>query len=289
MILVFGSINLDTIYRLPSLPTPGVTVHGSGGSEPGGKGANQAVAAALAGATVALAGAIGRDTNAAAATAGLRAAGVDLSRLLDTDLPTGTAAICVDPAGENQIAVAPGANTLARATQVPDADLTPAITLLLQHEVPATESIALAARAKARGARVILNLAPADAFDPALLLHIDWLVVNESEARAVATHLNLPADLPTLAAKLQCGIVRTLGGQGVEWTLAGEHARAPAHPVAVVDTTAAGDCFTGVFAAALDRGLSPSIATRRANHAAALCCTRPGSQRSLPTAAELGD
>ncbi len=291
MILVFGSINLDTIYRLPLLPSPGQTVLGTATTEPGGKGANQAAAVARAGATVAMAGAVGRDANAAPALAGLRAAGVDLARVAETALPTGTAAICVDPAGENQIAVAAGANTLARATQVSDADLAPATTVLLQHEVSAEESIALAARARRRGARVILNLAPATGFDPALLLHIDWLVVNESEAHTVAAHLQVPPDLPTLAAKLRpsTGIIRTMGAAGVEWTTGADFAREPAHSVTVVDTTAAGDCFTGVFAAALSRGLTPSLAIRCANRAAALCCTRPGSQRSLPTAAEIGE
>ena len=288
MILVFGSINLDTIYRLPALPRPGQTVLGTGSTEPGGKGANQAAAAARDGGTVAMAGAVGRDTNAVAAVHLLRAAGVDLSRLVETDLPTGTAAVCVDPAGENQIAVAAGANTLARAVQVSDIDLGPHVTVLLQREIDVVESAALVQRARVRGARVILNLAPAGPFDPTALAALDWLVVNEAEAAWLGGNLNCAADAQTLHSALGTGVVRTLGADGVEWAARDLHGTEPAHPVVAVDTTAAGDCFTGVFAAGLDRGLDPANAISRANRAAALCCTRPGSQRSLPTAEQIG-
>ncbi len=287
-IVVFGSINLDTIYRLPMLPMPGRTVLGTGTTEPGGKGANQAVAAARDGATVAMAGAVGRDANAAPATALLRAAGVDLTRVVDTDLPTGTAAVCVDPAGENQIAVAAGANTLAHAAQVSDADLGPGTTAVLQREIDPVESAILVQRARARGARTVLNLAPAGPFDPAALASLDWLVLNEAEAAWLGGSLDQPADALSLHRALGIGVVRTLGGDGVEWAVWNRCFSEPAHAVAVVDTTAAGDCFVGVFAASLDRGLSPSAAIARANRAAALCCTRPGSQGSLPTAEQIG-
>ena len=152
MILVFGSINLDLIYALDELPTPGRTVIGSTAeAQPGGKGANQAVAAARDGASVALAGAVGHDAVAEAATAGLLAAGVDLSRVIRVDERTGTAAICVDRRGQNQIAVARGANAHARADQVDESDLGPGTTLVLQMEVDPAETAALIRRARLRG------------------------------------------------------------------------------------------------------------------------------------------
>ena len=237
--------------------------------------------------TVAMAGAVGRDANAAAATSLLRAAGVDLTRVAETDLPTGTAAICVDPAGENQIAVAAGANTQAHAGQVSDADLGPGTTVLLQNEIGPAQSLALAARAHRLGARVILNLAPAHSVDAEVLKYLHWLVVNEDEAQAVAAQLGFARDFIKAGPLLRPAVVCTLGGRGVEWSMAGQYRHEIAHPVTVADTTAAGDCFTGVFAAALDRNQPPSTAIRRANRAAALCCTRPGSQSSLPTSAEI--
>ena len=161
-VLVFGSVNADLVFAVPELPAPGRTVLGEAyRALPGGKGANQAVAAARDGARVALAGAVGRDPLADVALSASRAAGVDLSRVAAVDAPTGCAAICVDPAGWNQIAVAAGANALARAAQVEDAALGPGVLLLLQMEVPPAETAGLVARARSRGARVALNLAPA--------------------------------------------------------------------------------------------------------------------------------
>jgi ribokinase len=181
-VLVFGSANADLIFRVPRLPTPGETVLGPGWrAMAGGKGANQAVAAARDGAPVSFAGAVGRDAMAAIATAGLRDAGVDLSLLVESDAPTGCAAICVDPSGRNQIAVASGANLSVRADQVPDGALRGA-TLLLQMEVPRAETEALIARARALGARLLLNLAPAAEIAQAALGALDLLIVNEGEA-----------------------------------------------------------------------------------------------------------
>ncbi|MFQ3623648.1 MAG: PfkB family carbohydrate kinase, partial [Acetobacteraceae bacterium] len=160
-VLVFGSINLDLVFAVPRLPAAGETVLGPTlRLEPGGKGANQAVAAARDGATVALAGAVGRDPFAAPALAGLRAAGVDLSRVTALEAATGCAAIAVDPAGRNQILVAAGANLAARAAQVADRDLTAATVVVLQGECDPGETAALACRARRAGARIVLNLAP---------------------------------------------------------------------------------------------------------------------------------
>ena len=248
--------------------------------EPGGKGANQAVAAARDGARVAMAGAVGRDALAAGALAGLRAAGVDLSRVAEVEAATGCAAICTDPFGRNLIAVGSGANLLARADQVEDALLGPGATLVLQMEVEPEETAALIHRARRGGARILLNLAPASALDPAALRAVDVLVVNEHEAAWLAAELGVEPG--ALRRALGVTVIRTLGERGAEF----DGGVVPAFPVQVRDSTAAGDCFTGVLAAALDRGMAMPMALRRASAAAALCCTRRGSQGSLPLAAE---
>ncbi len=287
MILVFGSINLDMVYALDTLPTPGQTVIGrSAAVHPGGKGANQAVAAARDGAAVAMAGAVGRDAMADAALAGLVEAGVDLSRVSRVDEPTGTAAVCVDRHGQNQIAVATGANALARADQVADDDLGPGTTLVLQMEVDAGETAALIRRARARGARIILNLAPAMPVADDALGMVDWLVVNTEESAWLGEHIGAAAGAASLQAGLGMGVVRTRSVQGVELATASGTLLLPAIPVQAKDATGAGDCFVGVFAAALDGGANEADAMRRANVAAALSCTRAGSQTSLPLADE---
>ncbi len=287
MIIVFGSINLDLIFPLPSLPGPGQTVLGPDlRIEPGGKGANQALAAARDGAAVGFAGAVGRDDFAAPALGLLRTAGIDLSRLARVAASTGVAAIAVDPAGRNQIALAAGANRLARAAQVEDEALGPATTLLLQMECDPDETAALIRRARARGARILLNLAPPGPLAPDVLAALDFLLVNEDEAAWLAARLGTAADAATLAARLGIGVVRTLGAAGAEAASGSEIIRLPARPVKVVDTTAAGDCLAGVLGAALDRGAALPAALARAVTAAGLCCTRTGSQGSLPGAIE---
>jgi len=287
MIVVFGSINIDLIFPLPALPVAGQTILGTTMRlEPGGKGANQAVAAARDGAVVAMAGAVGTDALADAALATLRSAGVDMSRVVAVPGTTGCAAIAVDPQGRNQIVVAAGANLAARAGQIEDAILNRATTVLVQMEVDPAETAALIHRAKARGARVVLNLAPASDLPVAALRALDILVVNEDEAGWLAGRLGVGADAAALRGALGVTIVRTLGAEGVEAASAAGPIRIPAHPVTPVDTTAAGDCFTGVMAASLDRGVSLAAALSRGAVAAALCCARPGSQGSLPTRAE---
>src|SRR5215204_2049977 len=162
MILVFGSINVDVLVPVPHLPRPGETVLGGDYAlAPGGKGANQAVAARRAGAAVALAGVIGEDAFAGFALEILRREGVDLRLVRPVARPTGCAAIMIGAGGENLIAVAPGANREALAATVPEAMLGPTTTVVCQMEVPAAETWALLRRARAAGARRVLNLAPA--------------------------------------------------------------------------------------------------------------------------------
>lgn len=287
-VVVFGSINLDLIFALDRMPGPGETVLGpSTRIEPGGKGANQAVAAALDGARVAMAGAVGRDALAGDAMRGLRAAGVDLSRVARVDGTTGCAAICTDPAGRNQIAVGAGANLYSRSHQVEDALLHSASLVLVQMEADPGETAALIRRAHARQATIVLNLAPARPLDPAALQAVTYLLVNEHEAAWLAQRLGCPATAAGLHQALQVGVVRTLGERGCEYCIEGRDGTVPPYAVQAVDTTAAGDCFTGVFCAALARGADERHALNRASAAAALCCTRPGSQGSLPTAVDI--
>ncbi|TCZ64415.1 PfkB family carbohydrate kinase [Roseicella aquatilis] len=285
-VLVFGSVVADLVFAVPSLPAPGLTVLAPGyAALPGGKGANQAVAAALDGAAAAFAGAVGADAMAEVALSGLRGAGIDLSRLAVVEAPTACAAVCVDPAGRNQIAVGSGANLRARAAQVEEAALSPATVLLMQMEVPPSENAALIRRARARGARVLLNLAPAGPMEAEALRALDLLVANEHEAAWLAAHLGCGADAAGLHRALGIDVAVTLGEAGAEAATGAGHLRLPAVPVRAVDTTGAGDAWCGVLAAALDRGLPLEAAMRRASAAAALACTRPGAA-AMPRAAE---
>ena len=287
MIVCFGSINLDLIFALPRLPAPGQTVLCPGLKiEPGGKGANQAVAAARDGAEVVFAGAVGDDALADGALALLRASGIDLSRLQRLPGGTGAAGICVDPAGSNQIAVAAGANLAATQDTIEDALLGRSSTVLLQFECAAGQIAALIARARSAGARIVLNLAPAGVLPQAALRAVDVLVLNEDEAAWLATRLGSGSDAASLHAALGVDVVVTLGERGLEAEGRAGRFRIDAWPARVVDTTGAGDCFTGVLAAALDRGLPFDAALRRANVAAGLCCGRPGTQGSMPSAPE---
>jgi ribokinase len=283
MILVFGSINVDVLVPVPHLPTAGETVLGGDYRlAPGGKGANQALAARRAGSAVALAGAVGRDRFAETALVLLRESGVELDLVEPVDRPTGCAAVIVDRAGENLIAVATGANQAATAASVSDARLGPDTILLLQREVPDAENAALIRRARARGARIILNLAPAGPIAPAHLEDIDLLIANEGEAASLG-------DTPVaIAGRLRQGLVVTRGAAGaIAHLAAGGEVAVPALAIDPIDTTGAGDCFVGVLAAGLDHGLSLAVALRRASAAAALACLAAGAQSAFPDRAAI--
>jgi ribokinase len=288
MLLVFGSINVDLVFRVAALPAPGETVLGDTyGTAPGGKGANQAVAAARAGAAVRMIGRVGRDGFAEVALAALRAAGVDTGGIAGDAAPTGCAAIGVDDHGENQIMVAAGANAHVAAAQVDDALLGPQTTLVLQMEVPVAETAALIGRARRRGARVVLNLAPALPLPKEALRAVDVLVVNAGEAHGLAGRLGLPpaegaALAAALARALGVTVVLTLGKDGALAAGGDGTWQVGALPVTPVDTTGAGDAFVGVLAASLDAGLGVDAALHRASAAAGLACLAPGAQTGLP-------
>ncbi|MBL8589109.1 MAG: ribokinase [Methylobacteriaceae bacterium] len=292
MIVVFGSINIDLITRVAAIPRPGETVLGSSYAlAPGGKGANQALAARRAGARVRLAGAVGADAFAEAALALLRADGVDLTAVAVVDAPTGAAFIAVDAQGENAIVVASGANGHVRAGQLEAAPPRAGDLLLLQRETPEAEALAAARAAKTAGARVALNLAPAGRLAPEWLALLDFLILNEHEAATLGRDLGL-GESPEAAARAIAGrhgfaCIVTLGSAGVVAFAGGTRLAAPAAKVAVVDTTGAGDAFVGAFAAAIDGGLPLAAALRRGSAAGALACTKEGAQPSLPSAADI--
>jgi ribokinase len=293
MIVVFGSINVDLVLPVEALPRPGETVLGpSYSTVAGGKGANQALASARAGAPTRMFGSVGRDGFADIALAEMAAAGVDLGGVSRCAAPTGCAFICVDRAGENFIAVASGANLKAQQRQVPDELVGPETLLVMQMEVPLSENWALAARAKARGTRLLLNVAPAGALPREALAMLDWLVVNEIEALAVARGLGLGEGDPraagsALADAAGMAVVVTLGAEGaVAFTGEGVW-EIGALPIQQVDTTAAGDAFVGALAAALDEGATLPAALRFASVTAGLACLAAGAQPSLPNRAAI--
>ncbi len=293
MILVFGSLNVDLVVRVKSLPRPGETVLGpSYDVVAGGKGANQALAAARAGAKTAMVGAVGSDDFATTALAELSAAGVDLTGVARRGPRTGAAFITVDRQGENEIVVASGANLKTRQTQVAEAALGPGTLVVLQMEVPPAENWALARRARARGARVMLNVAPARPLPAEALAALDWLVANEIEIGTIAAAAGHGREDPraagaALAAATGIAVVVTLGAEGAVAFAGGEGWTIGTLPITPVDSTGAGDAFVGVLAAALDAGADLPAALRRASVAGALTCLVAGAQPSLPLRAAI--
>jgi ribokinase len=292
MIVVFGSINLDLVARTERLPQPGETIAGlSFAMLPGGKGANQAIAARRAGAEVAMAGAVGTDLFAAAALSGLVAAGVDVAWVRRDAAPTGVALIHVEASGQNAITVIPGANAHVLAATVPDAALGPGTTLVLQLEVPLDAVCDIASRARLCGARVVLNAAPARSMPATLLAVLDVLIVNAIEAATLAAELGLPDAPETFAAAMHrrhgCAVIVTLGPRGALASVEGTLFIVAAPAVDVVDTTGAGDAFAGALVAALDRRTGWPRALAEGVAAGSLACTAAGAQTALPAAAAI--
>jgi ribokinase len=269
-ITVVGSINLDLVASAPSLPGPGETVTGATlARHPGGKGANQALAARKLGAEVLLIGRVGDDVMADEALALLDAFGVDLSGVeTDVDAPTGVALIGVDPSGENQIVVAAGANHTITNAQLPARIESP---LIVQLELPIAMVEAAVGRATAF---VCANLAPAQPVSEQLLRRCDLIVVNEIEAAFYGDLLHRGGGR----------VVVTYGAGGATMLQRGEEvARAVPPTVTAVDATGAGDAFVGAIVVAMLEGMEPEAALRFACTAGALAATRAGAQPSLPT------
>ena len=290
MLIVFGSLNVDMVFEVEDLPQPGETVLCPGYAlAAGGKGANQAAAAAKAGYPVRMVGRVGDDDHGRFARASLDAAGVDTRGVLPSVRATGVAVIGVDAQAENQIIVASGANLETSADQLPDAALGPGTSLLCQNEVPAAATFDLLKRARGQGARTVLNLAPAAPVPDDVLDALDLLVVNEHEARAAAGGAEGGPEALARALHQRHGLtcVVTLGGAGSLAVGPEGGCQVAALPVQAVDTTGAGDTFAGVLAGALGSGQGFADALRRASVAAGLACTGIGAQTAQPDAAAI--
>lgn len=290
-IVLVGSVNADDAIRLARLPGPGETVGArSLDTALGGKGANQAVAAARAGARVRMVGAVGSDGDALIAA--LAAEGVDTDGVARLDgLSSGHAVVLIDDHGENSIVVVPGANHAIPLRVVEDAcgRLLAGDVLLLQHEIPIEISRAAARAARGAGATVLWNAAPAPTSVDELIDEIDVLIVNEHELVAVAGLLGIDADQPDLVAvvaeRIAADVICTRGAAGAVHRVDGVTGTAPAPRVEVVDTTAAGDTSIGYLAATTDLPFELRLAT--ALTAGSLAVTRPGASSSIPTRAEV--
>lgn len=290
-IVVVGSLNMDLVVRSPRIPQPGETLLGRGFvTLPGGKGANQAVAAARLGGEVAMIGRLGVDGFAASLRESLAADAVDHSQVLATpEATTGVALITVDDDGRNTIVVASGANWLVTPADVAQnaAVIAAADVLLLQLELPLETVIRAAQIAQTHHVRVILNPAPARALPPELLALVDILIPNETET-ALLTGLPVENDAQAQIAAahlLELGVgavILTLGSRGALLTTQEGSHLSPAFPVQPVDTTAAGDAFVGGLAVALGEGKSLAEAMVWGNAAGGLATTVLGAQPSLP-------
>lgn len=288
-IVVIGSYNRDTVLRVARFPQPGETMAATGMERfHGGKGSNQAVAAARAGAEVAMLAAIGADAAGQGALDLWAAEGIDARHVArDPALPTGEALILVDDAGENEIVIVAGANALLAPPPRGAFDGTALVVAQLETPVATTEAAFAAARAA--GATTLLNAAPAQALPESLLAATDILVVNETEAARLAAQDGAPTALAAaLAPHFRRGVVLTAGASGAVW--AGRDTpplHLPAPAIRVVDSTGAGDAFIGAFAAALAAGLDEAAAMRRGVVAGALACQRAGAVPSLPSLAAI--
>ena len=286
-VVVVGSANMDLVATAPRLPAPGETVLGTDFTTvAGGKGANQAVAAARAGADCVLIGAVGDDPFGATLREGLRGAGVDATLVRTVAGPSGVALIAVGGDGENQILVVPGANGALTGLDERDlAAIAAADVLMAQLEVPVATVTAAARAARAAGVTVLLNAAPARQLPADLRSTVDILVVNEGEARTVAGRAH---DVLDALLELVPRVVLTLGARGAAYAdRDGTRITAPAPIVSTVDTTAAGDAFAGAFAVAWGEGRPVSEALRWACAAGAACVRTLGAAGSLPTRQEI--
>ena len=312
-VLVVGSVNVDLVVAAPRLPAPGQTVTGGDLARyQGGKGGNQATAAARLGARVAVVGAVGDDEMGRQARSALASEGIDVAGLAVSSRATGVALIVVDPRGENLITVAPGANDEVHAVHVRTALAAlapgPDDVVLVCREIPPDGVRAALEVGRDAGSTTILNPAPADGLDAATLALADILTPNETELALLAGSGPGPGsgsgrgDAETAARLALAGqptgagdaaargraVVVTLGAAGALIVrAAGAAVAVPAPAMEVVDTTGAGDTFNGALAAGLADGLDLARAVRRAVAAGALSATRPGARRGMPTRAEL--
>ncbi len=294
MIIVFGSLNIDLVMPVGRFPNPKETVLCTSDylSRPGGKGANQAVAAARAGAKVAFVGKVGDDAFGRRCVNNLKNYGIWASGVGISERPTGCATIAVGPGGTSFVISAPGANIDATSDQAPDEVFTPENIVLTQMEVAPSETFSVLKRAKALGTTTILDLSPAAPIPTDALQAVDYLIMNELEALQLAQYMNIHDTYARELAlkfadigKLTCIITREEKGavaarDGVLYTVA-------AMPVDVIDATGAGDVFCGVFAAMLEEGATWLSAMHHASIGASMSCTGLGAQASTPELEEI--
>ena len=292
-IVVVGSLNMDLVVRTPRHPQIGETILGSGFQTfPGGKGANQAVAAARLGGRVRMIGRVGADAFGEALMAAASQDGVDTSWIRrDPQAPSGVALITVDDAGRNTIVVASGANMRLTPEDVSAAEsaFDGAGVLLIQLESPLPAVERAVQLARERGVHVVLNPAPAQPLTASFLSQVDTLIPNQNELELLSGVAGTQAAVERLSALGVGDLIVTLGEEGV-YVVAGEQQTTiPAYPVDAVDTTAAGDAFLGAYAVALTEGMPALQAAAWSNAAAAISVTRRGAQPSLPTRVELDE
>ena len=292
MIHVLGCINIDYAVSVRELPAAGETVNGSNLLlTPGGKGANQALAARRAGAEVKMTGAIGSDNVATTAVSLLRTGGVDLAGVKTVTGPTGCAFVFVDENSENQIVIIAGANGEVSAAHGQAMQISANDVLLLQLECPITAVQAAAENARKSKAKIVANLAPYQKIEDTTFNVIDYLILNETEAGQLSKDLKLKTDkVDEIASRTGCAVIKTLGAKGIEaideqskqFTL-------PGISVDAIDTVGAGDTFAGFLGTMLDKGNSLQNACKVANAAAALACTKAGAQAAIPTMQDVID
>jgi ribokinase len=295
-VTIVGSLNMDLTIRSPRIPRPGETILGSGfHTAPGGKGANQAVAAARLGSQVAMVGRLGADSFGSKLRQELSSAGVDHKFIIrDEKVATGVAFIVVDDGGENSIVVAPGANMRLTPADVKAAEnvISASSVLLLQLEVPIDTVIRATQIAQAHNVPVILNPAPAQKLPSQLLNLVNILIPNETETRQltglpVSTIDEIQAASVVLREKGPEHVIITLGSRGALLSTDDTIEFIPTFKISPVDTTAAGDAFVSAFAVALAEGKALAEAVRYGNAAGSLATTKLGAQPSLPTRDEV--
>jgi ribokinase len=295
-IAVFGSINMDLVVRTPRFPKPGETLSGhTFYTAPGGKGANQAVAAARLGASTSMVGRVGQDVFSKALLESLQTNRVNTDGIWrDPDHPSGTALIMVDDSAENSIIIVPGANGAICSDDLERLEgvLKTASHLLLQLEIPLEMVVAAAKLARQHGVTVILDPAPACSLPEELYHTVDWITPNESEASVLTQQIVQTPQEAAEAAKVlhERGVPQTvikMGSRGAFWSDGEEGRFLPAYLVQAVDTVAAGDAFNGALATALSEGKPVMEALNWAMAAGALSTTRYGAQPSMPERREL--
>jgi ribokinase len=292
-IFVIGSLNADLVVRAPRFPAPGETISGEDlAIIPGGKGANQAVAASRQGARVSMVGRVGDDSFGPTLIQNLQKNKVATTHVLTDESATGTAIIVVDANGQNSIVLSPGANGKVSPADVDSVSFQNADILLLQLEIPLETVVHAASLARQNGLRVILNPAPARPLLDSLLADVDILVPNESELQSltgvsVTDVASAETAAKVLLAKGVKTVIVTLGANGALLVTNKAATHVPTFKVDVVDTTAAGDAFIGGLAVALLRGKSLEETVRYGNASGALASTKFGAQPSLPSAEDV--